>query len=171
MSWTDYYRRRDALDAVLELARHDPEGPLPFPEQAAAEFADRGELLLALHYRWSVRLTGRVGLAQAEAEKDATIDPVEAVAQAWRATAAEHPVLRRVLDANTDTHGGVLRPAIEGEQRMLAIASGLAEHTEPAEEIARVGAAYLALIRSTPSRERHRGNRVEQFLRRLVASA
>ncbi|MGW5052426.1 hypothetical protein [Actinokineospora sp. NPDC004072] len=169
MSWTDYYRRRDALDAVLDLARQDPEGPLPFPAQAAAEFADRGEVLLALHYRWSVRLTGRVGLAQAEAERDPDVDPVEAVAQAWRATAAEHPVLRRVLDAHAEEP--VLAPAIEGEQRMLAVAAGLAEPAEPAAEVARVGAAYLALIRSAPSRERHRGGRVEQFLRRLVASA
>lgn len=171
MSWTDFYRRRDALDAVLELARHNPEGPLPFPMQAAAEFADQGEALLALHYRWSVRLTGRIGLAQAEAERDPAIDPVEAVAQAWRTTAAEFPVLRRVLDANADNYGGVLKPAIESEQRMLALAAGLADIGEPSAEITRVGAAYLALIRTAPSRDRARGNRVEQFLRRLVASA
>jgi hypothetical protein len=48
MSWDDFYRRRDALDAVLELldavlelAAEAPEGPLPFPEQAAAEFTDQ----------------------------------------------------------------------------------------------------------------------------------
>lgn len=171
MGWSDFYRRRDALDAVLELARHDPEGPLPFPEQAAAEFADQGEALLALHYRWSVRLTGRVGMAQAEAERDPSGDPVEAVAQAWRATAAEFPVLRRVLDAHADDHGGVLRAAVESEQRMLALAAGLADLDEPAAEITRVGAAYLALIRTAPPRDRQRGGRVEQFLRRLVASA
>ncbi|GAA4418214.1 hypothetical protein ACFQV2_09280 [Actinokineospora soli] len=171
MSWADFYRRRDALDAVLELARHNPEGPLPFPVQAAAEFADQGEALLALHYRWTVRLTGRVGMAQAEAERDPGIDPVDAVAQAWRATAAEFPVLRRVLDSNADNFGGVLRQAVESEQRMLALAAGLADITEPADEITRVGAAYLALVRTAPSRDRHKVNRVEQFLRRLVHSA
>ena len=36
---------------------------------------------------------------------------------------------------------------------MLALASGLAEAKEPADEIARVGAAYLALLRA-PERER-----------------
>ncbi len=167
MSWSDFYRRRDALDAVLDQAAADPEGPLPFPEQAAAEFADRRELLLALHYRWSVRLTGRVGMAQADAERDPSVDRVDAVAQAWRATAAEHPVLRRVLDA----HPAGLAAAVAGEQRMLALAAGLAEIDEPADEIARVGAAFLTLIRSSPCPARQRAGRVEQFLRRLVASA
>ncbi|MFC5287622.1 hypothetical protein ACFPM7_11230 [Actinokineospora guangxiensis] len=165
MSWSDYYRRRDALDAVLDQAARDPEGPLPFGEQAAAEFADRRELLLALHYRWSVRLTGRVGMAQADAERDPSADRVDAVARAWRATAAEHPVLRRVLDAHP------VGPAVAGEQRMLALAAGLAEIDEPAAEITRVGAAYLALIRTAPCPVRQRTTRVEQFLRRLVASA
>lgn len=165
MSWSDYYRRRDALDAVLDQAARDPEGPLPFPERAAAEFADRRELLLALHYRWSVRLTGRVGMAQAEAERDPSLDRVDAVARAWRATAAEHPVLRRVLDA----HPAGLAAA--GEQRMLALAAGLAEIDEPAEEITKVGAAFLALIRTSPCPVRPRTTRIEQFLRRLVASA
>ncbi|MGX7826951.1 hypothetical protein ACTG9Q_17835 [Actinokineospora sp. 24-640] len=169
MGWTDFYRRRDALDAVLELARHDPEGPLPLPEKAAAEFADRGEALLALHYRWSVRLTGRVGLAQLEAERDPGIDLVEAVAAAWRATAAENPVLRRVLDANADS---ALTAAIAGEQRMLALAAGLAGPAEPRAEISRVGAAFLTLIRSAPPKQvQRRGNPVEQFLRGLVTSA
>lgn len=172
MSWTDFYRRRDALDAVLELARHDPEGPLPFPGKAAAEFADPAEALLALHYRWSVRLTGRVGLAQVDAERDPAVDPVEAVAEAWRTTAAENPVLRRVLDANADGHGGVLASALDGEQRTLALAAGLAEPAEPRAEISRVGAAFLALIRSAPPKQvQRRDNPVEQFLRGLLTSA
>jgi hypothetical protein len=172
MSWSDFYRRRDAMDAVLEHARRDPEAMLPFAEvpEVAEIFAGPEELLLALHYRWTMRLTGRVSLAQAEAELDPRIDRVDAVAAAWRATAAEFPVLRGLLDANAGLSGAVLRPAVEGEQRMLALAAGLAEPHESPQEITRIGATFLALLRSTPDRQARRRNPVE-LLRRLVASA
>ncbi|MGQ0842030.1 hypothetical protein [Actinokineospora sp.] len=174
MSWNDFYRRRDALDAVLRAARHNTEGPLPFVEVpgVAEVFARPADLLLALHYQWTMKLTGRVGLAQADAERDPSIDLVDAVSRAWRTTAAEFPVLRRLLDANADNYAGALRPAVAAEQRMLALAAGLAEPYESRIEITRVGAAFLTLLRSTPPRQAsRRRSPVEQLFRRLVASA
>jgi hypothetical protein len=138
MSWTDFYRRRDALDAVLRDAADDPSAPLHVDREL---FATGEELLLALHHRWLQQLTGRLGVAL---ENDAD-DRVEIVTRTWRALAAEQPVLRAVLDAHlTSTE------AVEREQRLLALTAGLAELSEPADEIARVGAAFARLIRTAP---------------------
>lgn len=139
MGWTDFYRRRDALDAVLHAAAGDPAGPLTFDRDL---FATEDELLLALHYRWMQQLTGRLGTALGDGDDDR----VETVARTWRALAAEQPVLRAVLDAHlTDT------AAIGREQRMLALTAGLAELSEPTAEITRVGAAFANLLRSAPT--------------------
>lgn len=148
MSWTDHYRRQGALDAVLEFASREPAGPLPFSEvpDVPELFTSPAEVLLALHYRWTLKLTGRIGVAQAETDRDPSTDPVETVSEAWRAAASENPVLRRILDAND--------VETAGEYRMLALAAGLAEPHEPPAEIARVGAAFLALVRSAPARHR-----------------
>jgi hypothetical protein len=170
MSWTDFYRRRDALDAVLEQARRDPAGTQPYEvPEAAAEFDGPEDLLLALHYKWMMKLTGQLGVALSEASRDPDIDVVDAVLAGWRATAAEHPELRRLLDAGADVEA--LRPAIEGEQRLLALSAGMAEPHEPAEEISRVGATLLALLRNASERPARRRSPVEQLLRRLVPSA
>ncbi|GAB2970664.1 hypothetical protein [Saccharothrix stipae] len=138
MSWSDFYRRRDALDAVLRAAAGDPAAPLAFDRDL---FATEDDLLLALHYRWMQQLTGRLGTAL----EDGDDDRVEIVARTWRALAAEQPVLRAVLDAHlTSTE------AVEREQRLLALTAGLAELSEPGAEIARVGAAFANLIRTRP---------------------
>ena len=177
MSWDDFYKRRDALDAAVRLASRDPRGPLPFAQvpNATEVFTGPAELLLALHHRWTMKLTGRLGMAVADAERDPSIDRVDAVARAWRETAGEFPALRALLDAHADDYDGALRPALAGEHRMLALAAGLAEHGEDPDEIARIGQALLALIRTTPEREpvpsqQRRRNPIEQFLRKLVAN-
>jgi hypothetical protein len=139
MSWTDFYRRRDALDAVLHAAAGDPAAPPTFDREL---FATDEELLLALHYRWMQQLTGRLGTAL----EDRDDDRVETVTRTWRELAADQPVLRAVLDAHlTSTE------AIEREHRLLALTAGLAELSEPNADIARVGAAFAGLIRTTPT--------------------
>jgi hypothetical protein len=139
MGWTDFYRRRDALDAVLRAAAGDPAAPLTFDRDL---FATEEDLLLALHYRWMQQLTGRLGTAL----EDTDDDRAETVTRTWRVLAAEQPVLRAVLDAHlTSTE------AIEREQRLLALTAGLAELSEPTAEITRVGAAFAGLIRSAPA--------------------
>lgn len=170
MGWEDHYRRRDALNAVLEHAKRDPAAGLPFTEVADV-FATPADLLLALHYKWVMALTGRLGVALSEASGSPDLDPVDAVIAAWRATAAEHGELRQLLDAGADDHELAMRPAIEREQRLLALAAGLAEPGERPEEITRVGATLLALVRNAPERPARRRGPVEQLLRRLVTSA
>ncbi|MEJ2857829.1 MULTISPECIES: hypothetical protein [unclassified Saccharothrix] len=138
MGWTDFYRRRDALDAVLDAAAGDPAAPLTFDREL---FATEADVLAALHYRWMQQLTGRLGVAL----EDAADDRVETVTRTWRTLAAEQPVLRGVLDEHLTASD-----AVEREQRLLALTAGLADLTEPSDEIAKVGAAFLALVRNAP---------------------
>jgi hypothetical protein len=166
MSWTEYYLRRDALDSVLVRAQRDPAGPLPHSEL----FDSPAEVLLALHYRWTLKLTGALGMVLAEAERDPSIDHVDAVSAAWHRTVAENKTLRSVIDAHA-TNYPELRPMLEAEQRNLALAAGLAEPHEPTGEITRVGAAFLALLQTATQQPARRRSPVEQLIRRLVASA
>ncbi|MFC0437322.1 hypothetical protein [Kutzneria buriramensis] len=144
MSWNDYYRRRDVIDAVLAHPGAIGETFTQVPD-AAAVFADTDELLLALDHKWTQQLTARIGLALSEIDRpDTEGDRVDAVSAAWRRAVAENPALRRILDENS---GGVLADATAREHRMLALAAGLAEFTEPNEVLERVGGAFAALLR------------------------
>jgi hypothetical protein len=174
MSWEDFYRRRDAIALVLAHARHHRGSGLPFAELAAVAtvFADREELALALQYKWSQLLMGRIAVALADAGRAQDVDHVEAVAAAWRTTATRHPELRDLLAGYTPDGGDVFQACLRAEQRMVALAAGLAEPGEPADETARIGAAFLALIRSAPRQTTQRRNHpIERLLRRLVAHA
>ncbi|MET0134829.1 MAG: hypothetical protein ABW215_14705 [Kibdelosporangium sp.] len=166
MSWSDYYERRDALDSVLARAARNPRGPLP----RSNAFTDPAELLLALHYRWTLKLTGRLGAALADAERDPSTDLVDVISAAWRRTATDNPALHAVLDAHAERYEA-LRPMLDAERRTLALAAGLAEPHEPSEEITRVGAAFLALLQTAAPRDSRRRGPLEQLVRRLVANA
>lgn len=178
MGWDDFYRRRDAINSVLAQARRSDRGTegadLPFGElddEMRAVFADREDLALALQYKWSQALLGRVAVALSDAERALDSDHVEAVATAWRTTATKEPELRALLDGYVKDAGPEFRAALRAEQRMIAFAAGLAEPDESADETARIGAAFIALVRGTPKqRVRRRTNPVEQLIRRLVAS-
>lgn len=172
MSWTDFYQRRDAIDLVLARAGRNPGGGLPFADltDVRDQFGSCEELALALQYKWSQLLHGTLGVALLDAEKDTGADNLEAVASAWRRAAAQAPVLRELLDGYVEQAGPEFLAALAAEQRMLAYASGLAEFGEPAEETARIGSAFLALIRETPT-PRYRGcHRIERLIRKVVPS-
>lgn len=164
MGWGDHYRRRAAIDSVLARPT-GLDGPVP------DGFADREELALALQYRWSQQLTGRIAVALTDAGHAHDVDHVEAVATAWRTTAAHHRRLRALLDDYAAGAGPVFRRTQRAEQRMVALAAGLADAGETPEEAARIGAAFLALVRGTPKRQARSGTLVDQLIRRLVASS
>lgn len=153
MGWQDFYARRDALNMAVE------QGEL----RTSDAFPDASELLLALHHRWTQRLAARVELAELEHG-----DPVDSVGAAWHRTAQDNAPLRALLDAHADDPA--LHPLIEAEHRMLARVSGLAEAGDSGVEEASIGAAFVALQRTTPDRAQRR-NPVERLIRRLVASA
>jgi hypothetical protein len=169
MSWTEFYQRRDTIDLVLTQARRDPGAGLPFAElpEVRSQFGSREELALALQYKWSQLLLGRLGVALL----DADVDSLEAVTSAWRRAAADAPVLRELLDGYATDAGSEFRAALAAEQRMIAYASGLAEFGEPAADVARIGSAFLALIRDTPNHEHRRRNPIESLIRKVVTSS
>jgi hypothetical protein len=173
MSWTDFYQRRDAINLVLAQASRNPGAGLSCTElpTVRAQFGSTEELALALQYKWSQLLLGRIGVALVEAERDEDADNLEAVVAAWRRAAAEAPVLRELLDSYVDDAGPDFRAALAAEARTVAYAAGLAEPGDAADDTARVGAAFLALIRGRTTPPARRRNPIEQLLRRLVASA
>jgi hypothetical protein len=167
MGWIDFYQRRDIADAVLRMAARDPLGPLPFAEVPGATevFGTEEQLLLALQYRWSQLLSGYL-----RTEFEGETEHIDAVTRAWNTTVRKHRTLREVLDANVGRYPA-LRQVHEAEQRMLAVAAGLADPGEPVEEITKVGAAFVALLRHGPEVRAPRRNPLGQLLRMLTPSA
>lgn len=170
MTWNDFHQRQRAIQAVLDHAARHPAARLDLDAvpAAAAVFADRDELLRALHHKWNRVLTGRIDVGVEDADADPHGDRVEAVGEAWRRTATDQPVLRRVLDGHAD------EPALAGlrrqELRMLAVSAGLAEPDEPADELDRVGQAFLRLLRTAPEARTARRRGPLAQLRKLIPS-
>ncbi|MCP2262376.1 hypothetical protein LX15_006112 [Streptoalloteichus tenebrarius] len=171
MSRSDFYRRRHAVLAALDWTARHPGRPLPLADlpEIAAGFATRADLVRALHCRWLVLLAPKVELALDEAARRPDRDRVAAVADAWRHLASRERALRQALDAHETAEGEALRTAMAAEHRLLALATGLAEPDEPVEQITRIGADFLSLLRSTPAAPPRRRATVGALLRRLVS--
>ena len=175
MSWNDFYRRRDILDAILTTAARDPRGPLPFDEVpgAAETFGTREEVMLALQYNWTRTLSGHLR-AEAQAGGDGpnatagTEDDTDTVKRAFAAAVRRNRTLYEVLAAHRDEYPA-LRAAHRAEQAMLAVSAGLAEPDEPLDEIAKVGAAFEALLSEGPHLRPERP--FDRLLRILAPSA
>ncbi|MFF5992521.1 hypothetical protein [Prauserella flavalba] len=179
MSWNDFYRRRDIIDAVLKQAARNPRAGLPFAEISGAReaFGSEEKLLLALQYKWTQVLTGTLRAEVAGPEDAYDVpggepDHVDAVSRAWRTAARENATLRAVLDASVDRYPA-LRRAYEAELRMLAVTAALAEPHEPRDEVTRVGEAFVSLLRARAGHltAGRRANPVGQLLRRLAPTA
>lgn len=167
MSWADVRRRREILGAVLEsVARNGPDR-LPYAEISGASevFPAPGDLLLALHHRWTVHLTARV--EQAADDAGAETARAAAVRRAYLDLAAEQPGLRQLLDVQADDLelGPILRRAERAEHRMLAHYAGVADLGENADEAARAGRQFVELMRPASYRPRR------TLLGRLLAGA
>ena len=170
MSWTDFYRRQEILEATVRLAARNPGAPLPLDEVPGAEehFGTEENVLTALQYKWTQVLSGRLRAEVTDPdEADGFGDHVDAVTRAWRATVEEHEALRAVLDGAFERNAA-LRRMHEGELRMLAVTAGLADAREPGEEIVKVGHALEALLRTSRD-EPVRRRPVMGHLRRLLA--
>ncbi|SFS68116.1 hypothetical protein [Saccharopolyspora flava] len=162
MSWTDFHQRQQALAEVLDNARRDLSAAF---ETVPGPFRDTDELLAALHHKWMLQLNGRVEVALTDTENAPHGDRVEAVTTAWRRTARDNPGLRAALDVHADNPA--LREPTAREHRLLAIAAGLAEEHEPSHDAARVGRAFVQLLRAAPDADRHAR---QGRLRKLIPS-
>ncbi|MEU3271837.1 hypothetical protein ABZ639_13385 [Saccharomonospora sp. NPDC006951] len=181
MSWEDFYRRRDLIDAVLDAAKSGTaEPPWRAVPAAVREFGGEEQLLLALQYKWSQALGGRLRAEDSGPEDAGDVrgggdrDQIDAVARAWLAAARDNATLRELLDAAMTT-SPALRAAGDAELRMLAIAAGLAEPGEPDAEVTEVGNAFVALLRGRSRHARQRSARkagpLGQLLRALAPTA
>lgn len=135
-SWDRVHARTASLREVI--ADLDAGRPLP---AAVDAFADRGELLRALHATWSRRLNGRLDLALETDDHDLTV----AVASAWLDTADDLPGVRRILDEQADHPA--LKHVHRTELRTVAVAAGLATFDDPVATSARVGASFVRGLR------------------------
>jgi hypothetical protein len=134
MSWTSFHRRGDVLRAVVAAADARRDGTLPMDVEGVAEtFGDELALLGALSLRWHTRLAGRI-------ERELMAQPsdqVAAVLTAWRATAAELPGVRAILDHHRaapldDAMAGALATATRKEHVLLAVMAGRTGAQDPA---------------------------------------
>ena len=140
-SWSRVHARTASLREVIA----DLDAGLPLPDSSAGSFADRGELLLALHGVWARRLHGRVDVAL---ETDGR-ELAESVAQAWLDTADDLPGVRRVLDEHAADPA--LRQVLASEHRTVAVAAGLATFDDPRASSAAAGARFVDGLRRRPT--------------------
>lgn len=153
--WQRYHRRAQAVQDVLaRLPRHGAP-TLPWDDDLAAVFGEPAELLEALHGVWTRRLLARIDLAL----EMGTGTPQQSVEAGWQATADALPTLRALLDRYADSE--VVHRCAAGEQRLMAVAAGLATLSDPAPYSARLGAGLVAGLQTAPptSHRRTSGHR------------
>lgn len=138
MSWTSFHRRADVLRAVLAAADARRDGVLPMDVAGVPEtFGDELALLGALSLRWHTRLAGHI-------ERELMAHPADAetaVVAAWRASAAELPGVRAILDAHRsalsdgvldDASATAVAAATRKEHVLLAVMAGRTGAQDPA---------------------------------------
>lgn len=140
-TWTEQHRRAAALRDVVATIEANPGNDLPWPDIAAETFADRADLLVALHDLWTRRLQARIDLAL-EID-DAALDA--SVSNAWHSVAAEMPGVRTLLDRYADDPA--LRRSENAEHRLVAVAAGLATLGDPFVRTAKLGRTFVAKAR------------------------
>ena len=139
VAWSTVHSRSAALREVVRQL--DAGRPLPWDSMTAAVFADRDELLQALHELWSRRLHGRIDLALETDDHELR----ESVARAWIETVDDLPGVRQVLDEHADEPA--LRQLERTQLRAVAVAAGLATFGDPIAHSATVGAQFVESLR------------------------
>ena len=172
MSWTDFHRRQEILEAATRHAGRNPGASLSLDEipGAADLFGCEEQLLLALHYKWTQVLSGYLRAELADPDEAGDLgDQVDAVTRAWRRATTDHEPMHAVLDAGGERHTSIAELR-DGELRMLAVTAGLAEPGEPAAELTKVGRAFAALLRAGDGQRVARRSTMGR-LRHLLAHA
>jgi hypothetical protein len=161
-AWDTYHRRARALRTAVDRIEASGGVELPSGDGLDGAFADRTDLLVALHDLWTRRLDARVEVAL---ELDERL-PEESVTSAWQEVAAELPEVRRVLDRYQ--HDPALQRSQRHEYRLLAVAAGLATLDDPPSYRTAVGGRLLDRIRSADSDDGGRlADRMADLVRRV----
>jgi hypothetical protein len=134
-AWDTYRHRAAVLRDVVAGLDQDPE--LPWTATIADAFADRADLLVALHDLWSRHLAARLDLAV-----ELHDIPEASVGEAYAAVAAQLAPVRRVLDAHA-ADPALARPRANAD-RMIALAAGLSAVGDPLAVSAARGATFRA---------------------------
>jgi hypothetical protein len=140
-AWQAHHRRSAALRDVVAGLEQD--GRLAWDDEV---FADRDDVLVALHDLWARRLLARVDTAL-------ELDSDDAVDDAWRGAAASMPAVRRVLDEHADLP--TLAAGERNEHRMVAVAAGLATLGDPVAYAAARGREHVAGLRAVRVPRQH----------------
>lgn len=128
MTWTSYRNRGEILRTVIATADARRDGLLPLDVDGVAEtFGDELTLLGALQLRWHTRLAGRI-------ERELMTHPMAfeaSVLEAWRATAAELPGIRAIVDhyrahPTDEAMAAAMDKATAKERILLAVMAGQA---------------------------------------------
>jgi hypothetical protein len=139
-SWERVHARTASLREVIA----DLDAGLPLPQAATGSFADRDELLLALHGVWARRLNGRIDVAPETDDHELA----ECVGRAWLSTAEDLPGVRRALDEHADVPA--LRQVLQNEHRVVAVAAGLSTFDDRLVTSSTAGARLVAALRRRP---------------------
>jgi hypothetical protein len=94
MTWTNFHRRGEILQSVVEAVDARLDGRLPMQLPGVAEsFRDELDLIAALWLKWNARLSGNL-------ERALTGEPMDledAVASGWRVNRDQLPGVRLEL--------------------------------------------------------------------------
>ncbi|MCZ4498020.1 MAG: hypothetical protein JWQ74_573 [Marmoricola sp.] len=128
MTWNAFHHRGEILQTVIDTADLRRDGVLPMDVPGVTEsFRDELDLIAALFLKWHARLSGNI-------ERELMHQPMDlegAIVNAWRATYAEAPGIRMIIDRYTESPSdadmaSALTRAQEKEWLKLASAAGLA---------------------------------------------
>ena len=152
--------RQRALRAAVEEMERRRDGKVPWDATLAEAFADRADLVLALHARWH-----RVLAVRLDPLLEQGCSATEVV-HAWYAWAAETPGQRAVLDAAAGDPWPMLTAAGTRQDALLAVAAGLAVPGADRRLSAAVWRTALASYRPAPPRASLRERMAAWYARR-----
>ncbi len=138
MSWTDYRRRGETLQAVMEHADAKRDGMLPMELPGVREhFTDEVDLVASLVLRWHSRLSGNLERALTSQP----MAPEDAVARAWVETANQMPGTRAIVDRCAEhpddpRMAEALERARAREWSQLALAAGITSNPQDPRAVA-----------------------------------
>lgn len=171
MSWTDFYRRQEILEATVRQAGRNPGAPLPLDEVPGAEdhFGCEENVLAALQYKWTqvlayycaprspTRTTPTASATTSTPSPAPGAPPSTSTRRCARCSTAGSSATRRCAACTTASCGCSPSPR------------GWPTRVKPADEITKVGHTLEALLRTSREQSHCPRRPMMSGLRRLLA--